>query len=94
MGFEVGEATATPDAERRKVVLAGGQIVVSDRFIDEVGAFAFNQWLVGFNKELRRVCVGSRYSFSICVDRMEPGDYNEIVIKAAVNDDFRMFAAG
>ena len=32
--------------------------------------------------------------FSICIDRTKPTDYNEIVIKAAVNDDFSAFTAG
>ena len=82
------------NTERREIVIAGGQIVVSDQFICEPGAFIFDQWLVGFNEEARRVNVDSRCIFSICVDRIKSADYNENVIKAAANDDFGVFTAG
>ena len=85
---------APPDAERRKGVLAGRQIVVFDQSIGETGAFVFDQWLVGFSEETRRVNVDSRCIISICVDRIKPADYNENAIKTAVNDDFSAFAAG
>ena len=37
VGFEIGEPMAAPNAEGREVVLACGQIIVSDQFIGEYG---------------------------------------------------------
>ena len=85
---------ATPDAERRETVPAGRQIIVSDWFMGEPGALVFDQWLVGFSEEVRRVYVVLRCIISICVDRIKPAGYNEIVIKAAVNGDFITSTAG
>lgn len=45
VGFEIGKPAATPDAKGREVVLADGQVIVSDQFIGEAGAFVFDVWL-------------------------------------------------